>query len=202
VHSSTKGSGQDDSVKGFENLENFLYRYLNEKYGVEDIAMAVAHSLLTATDSLRGENTTVQLWAMSISGEIDDAAWRYWIQGKRLLMKHCSSNGITSSVPQNAISPLIAALYPSPLEHAAVGFTTRVEALAKGPIVLDHIFECLAKHLISKEEDRFRTLEQFLQKKDASNEQALSFHAFSDVIVELAPIPRIVTSPNKCIRIK
>jgi hypothetical protein len=43
VHANTKSSTQDDSVKGFENLENFFFRYLNEKYGVEDIAMAVAH---------------------------------------------------------------------------------------------------------------------------------------------------------------
>jgi hypothetical protein len=38
-----KEGDQDESAKGFENLEKFFYRYLNEKYGVEEIAMAVAH---------------------------------------------------------------------------------------------------------------------------------------------------------------
>jgi hypothetical protein len=34
-----------------------------------------------------------------------------------------------------------------------------------------------------------------LQKKDASNDMVLSFHMFSDVVVELAPsIPRMVSS--------
>jgi len=194
VHASTMKEGdQDESAKGFENLEKFFYRYLNEKYGVEEIAMAVAHSLLTATDNLSGENAIVQLWALAISGKIEDAAWRYWIQAKRLLMKFCSAKGITYAIPQNMLSTLIAMIYPGEQQDAAVEFESRVDTLAKGSVVLDHVFQCIASQLISKQEARFRTLMECLQKKDASNDMVLSFHMFSDVVVELAPsIPRMV----------
>ncbi|GAQ91089.1 hypothetical protein KFL_007260040 [Klebsormidium nitens] len=162
------------------SLHVFLYKWLEDKYGVRATVLLVAHGLLSAVERHAGGSAVVRLFGQVLAGKADDATWRYTMHWRRVAAAAALDSG-------DGFQDWLAELYPGMKDDELAGLASEYAAYTPHPSRAAAI-DFLTARLLAKNEPRVKKWTKILRWKDTAHKNAFRRRDFLDIVGKLFPM--------------
>eukprot|EP00803_Ostreobium_quekettii_P007322 evm.model.scf_252EXC.4 EVM.evm.TU.scf_252EXC.4 scf_252EXC:55928-61938(+) len=170
---------QDEDLHHHQPMSDFFYSYISDVYGVQHVALLVAHGVVSSLSRLRSSHPVVELFAALLTGEADEAAWKYGMRWRAALAE-CP---VASA---GDLGHFLDRLYPDYPEHVVSQMLDRFQE-EFAACTSDNAVAFLTSRLMAGEDPRAKKYLKMLRWRDPNRAGRMRGSAFTRLAEEAFP---------------